>query len=168
MQISKVFECGMSFDEFVNTEDESYRKKTLEILESIEFEEEYIKEIKDIKEEINILIYAEIWCGDCIINIPVVEKMRNYNDSIRISIFNKQKKLDNNIELEKHVKLPTFIIYDAEFNELGKFIEFPRKLKEIIDGGNEPNFLVNIRKYRKGEYAQETLKDVLKIIDIAN
>lgn len=165
MQISKQFDNGMSFDEFIKTEDdESYRESGLEIFESISFDEEYIKEIKSIKEQINILVYAEVWCGDCMINIPVIEKMRSYNDNIKISIFNKDRKIKSGIKLEEHVKLPTFIVYDKNFNELGTFKEFPKKLKKIIESGNESNFLVNIRKYRKGNYAEETLKDILNII----
>ncbi len=166
MQMSELFENGMSFDEFLKTEDdESYREKGLEILQSIDFDEEYIKEIESINEETNILIYGEIWCADCMINIPVAEKMGQYNKSIRVSIVNKERKIENNMKLEEHIRLPTFIVYDKDFNELGTFTEFPKKLKEIMESGNESNSLVNIRKYRKGEFTQETLKDILDIIN---
>lgn len=166
MQISKLFKKGMSFDEFLKTEDdESYREKGLEMLESIKFDKEYIKEVENINKQINILIYGEIWCADCMINIPVVERMRQLNSNIKISIVNKETKIENNIKLEEHIRLPTFTIYDKDFNELGTFKEFPSKLKEIMDSGNESNSLVNIRKYRKGEYTEETLKDILHIIN---
>lgn len=166
MQMSELFENGMSFDEFLQTEDdESYREKGLEILESINFDEEYIKEINSINEEVNILIYGEIWCADCMINIPVVEKMKQYNNKVKMSIVNKEIKIENNVKLEEHIRLPTFIVYDKDFNELGTFKEFPRKLKEIMESGNESNSLVNIRKYRKGDFTQETLKDILHLIN---
>lgn len=166
MQADTYFKAGMSFDEFMQTEsDESYREKGIEILQSIEFEEKYIKQIANIREEINIIIYGEVWCPDCMINIPVIEKMRTYNDNINLSIFDKQRKIENNIEIEQHISLPTFIVCDKDFQELGVFTEFPSKLKEIIENGNESNVLVNIRKYRKGDYAQETLKDILDMIN---
>lgn len=165
MQISDLFESGMSFDQFISTDEESYREKSLKTLESIDFEKEYIEKIKSIDKNINILVCGEIWCADCMLNIPVVEKMRKYNDKIKVSIVNKDMILESNLNLEKQMKLPTFIIYDEEFNELGIFTEYPKKIKEIIEDGNESNFLVNIRKYRKGGYAQETLKDILEIID---
>lgn len=166
MQMSKLFENGMSFDEFLQTEDdESYREKGLEILESIDFDEQYIKEIENISEEVNILIYGEIWCADCMINIPVAEKMRQLNNNIKVSIVNKEIKIENNVKLEEHIRLPTFIVYDKDFNELGTFKEYPRKLKEIMESGNESNSLVNIRKYRKGAFINETLKDILYLIN---
>ncbi len=166
MQISSQFLKGMSFDEFMKTEDdESYRQKGLETLESINFSKENIEAIESINEKINILIYGEVWCSECMINIPVIEKMRQYNENISISIFNKEAKLELGIELEERAKLPTFIVYDSEFNKLGVLRQFPNKLKKIIDSGNESNILVHIRKYRKGEYKEETLKDMLDIIN---
>lgn len=165
MQISKLFKAGMSFNQFIETDEESYRENILETLANISFEEEYIEQIKNIDKEINILIYGEIWCVECIISIPVIEKMREYNENISISILNKEAKIEHGVELEERVKLPTFIVYDKEFNKLGVLKQFPNKLKEIIDSGNESNILVHIRKYRKGEYAQETLKDILDIIN---
>lgn len=165
MQLSNLFESGMSFDEFIKTDEESYREKSLEVLDSISFEEEFIEKIKSIDEEINILICGEIWCADCMINIPVIEKMRTYNDNINISIVSKDQIRESDIKIESHIKLPTFIVYDKDFTELGFFTEHPRKIKDIIESGNESNFLVTIRKYRKGEYAGETLKDILNIIN---
>lgn len=165
MQISNLFENGMSFDQFIKTDEESYREKSLEVLESINFEEESIEKIKSIDEKINILICGEIWCADCMINIPVIEKMRTYNENINISIVSKDQIRESDIKIESHIKLPTFIVYDKDFNELGFFTEHPRKIKEIIESGNESNFLVTIRKYRKGEYTGETLKDILNIIN---
>lgn len=166
MQISKQFEKGMSFDDFIKTEDEeSYKEKGLEILDSIDFTEEYIKKIESIDEKINILVYGEVWCVECMISIPAIEKMREYNKNISVSIFNKEVKIESGMELEERVKLPTFIVYDKEFNRLGVLKQFPKKLKEIIDSGNESNILVHIRKYRKGEYVQEVVKDILDIIN---
>ena len=165
MPISNLFENGMSFDQFIKTDDEAYREKSLEVLESIEFEEKYIDKIKSIDETINILVCGEIWCADCMINIPVIEKMRKYNENIKLSIVSKEQIKESDVKLESHIKLPTFIVYDKDFNELGLFTEHPKKIKEIIESGNESNFLVNIRKYRKGEYTGETLKDMLSIIN---
>lgn len=165
MQMRELFKTGMSFNEFIETDEESYREKSLEMLENINFKEDYIDQIKKINKDINILICGEIWCADCMINIPVIEKMRKYNNKINISIVDKEMLLVSNFKAEMQIKLPTFIIYDDKFNELGVFTEHPRKIKEIIEDGNESIFLVSIRKYRKGGYTEETLKDVLDIIN---
>ncbi|WIV13081.1 thioredoxin family protein [Proteiniborus sp. MB09-C3] len=162
----ELFSVGMSFDEFVNTDTSTYKEKTLEILNSISFEDEYIERIKSIDKVINILVCAEMWCPDCMINVPVLEKMKELNPNINISIV---KKDGNEGFFSRYthngiVKVPTFVFYDENFKELGSFVEHPKKVTEVVSKGNQPNIIVTMRKYRKGEYAQETLKDILEII----
>ena len=166
MKTNDLFNSGVSFTEFVNTDTGSYKEKTLEILDTIEFDEEYIKDIENINTNINILVFGEIWCPDCMINIPVIEKMKQYNGNIDVSIVSKEGNEDflKKYFVKDHVKIPILIVCDEKFKELGIFTEHPKKIKEIIDQGNESKIIVAMRKYRKGEYAQETLKDILDII----
>ncbi|KNF07948.1 hypothetical protein CLPU_10c00020 [Gottschalkia purinilytica] len=166
MKIKDLFDEGLTFDEFIKTDTGSYREKTLEILDKITFEEEYINKIKSIKHKVNILVCAEMWCPDCMINLPVIQKMKQYNNNIEISIIEKEGNEEFFKEFcpSEKIKIPTFIIYDENFKELGTFIEHPKALKEIVAKGNEPNIIVCMRKYNKGEYAQETLKDILEVI----
>ncbi len=166
MDIYELFMKGLSFEAFVNTDTGSYKDKTLEIFNQINFDEEYIDKIKNISNKINIIICAEMWCPDCMINVPVVEKMRQYNNNISIAIVGKE---GNEEYFKKYshgesVKIPTFVFYDEDYNEIGSLVEHPKKIKEIIAKGNQPNIIVAMRKYRKGEYAQETLKDILEIM----
>lgn len=166
MNIYDLFLSGLSFDTFVNTDTGSYKDKTLEVFNQINFDEEYIDKIKSIQKKINVLICAEMWCPDCMINVPVVEKMRQYNSNINISIVGKE---GNEEYFKKYtqgesVKIPTFVLYDEDFKELGSFVEHPKILKKIIADNNQANRIVAMRKYRKGEYAQETLKDILEIL----
>lgn len=162
----ELFSAGMSFDEFVNTDTSTYRDKTLEVLNSINFEEEYIEKIRTIDKIINTLVCAEMWCPDCMINVPVLEKMREYNSNIKISIVKKggNEAFFSQYTQNEIVKIPTFVFYNEDFKELGSFVEHPKKVTEIISKGSQPNIIVTMRKYRKGEYAQETLRDILEII----
>lgn len=166
MNGSILFSSGMSFLEFVNTDTNIYKEKTLDVLNSINFEQKFIEAIESIDKVINILVCAEIWCPDCMINVPVLEKMRQYNSKIKISIVKKEgnEEFFGKYNRNGIVKIPTFVIYDEKFNELGSFIEHPKKVKEIISKGNQPNIIVTMRKYKKGEYAQETLKDILELL----
>ncbi|WP_416197282.1 MAG: Thioredoxin [Sporanaerobacter sp.] len=167
MEAKEIFERGVSFEDFVNMDSNSYREKTLEIYDSLSFKEESIERIKSIDKKINILICAEIWCPDCMINVPIVEKMRQINENIHISIVGKEENKDFfkvfNIE-ENIVRIPTFVFYDEYFTQLGSFVERPTCIKKVYNSGNQPSIIVTMRKYRKGEYVEETLKEVLEEI----
>lgn len=163
MDSKKMFHSGISFQDFVNMDEDSYKEKTLEVYNSIDFSDEFVERIKSIDKNIKVLICAEIWCPDCMINVPVIEKMRSMNKKIEVSIVSREgneeffKKFSN----DENVKIPTFIFYDEEFKLLGTFIERPRIVKEVYKTGNQTNIIVTMRKYRKGEYIDETLKDIL-------
>lgn len=167
MEAKKIFERGISFKDFVNMDSNSYRDKTLEIYNGVSFEEKNIERIKSIDKKINILICAEIWCPDCMINVPIVEKMRQINENIHISIVGKEEnegffKVFNSEE--NIVRIPTFVFYDKYFTQLGSFVERPTCIKEVYNSGNQPSVIVAMRKYKKGEYTEETLKEILKKI----
>lgn len=158
MRMVESFNKGLSFDEFLNSSDEKDRNNTLEMYNNIKLDEVLVEKIKNIDKKINILVCAEIWCPDCVINLPAVKKMKDLNNNINISIIERKGYED---EFEK---IPTFIIYDKEFNELGRFIERPKNIKDIEKNGTQPEIIVAKRQYRKGEYITSTIKDIINII----
>ncbi|WP_427340385.1 thioredoxin family protein [Caloranaerobacter sp. DY30410] len=166
MDVSCLYDKGVSFDEFVNKDKDTYREKALEILDKMKLNDDLINKVKSIDKKIKVLVCAEIWCPDCMINVPVLAKMKQLNDNIDISIVEKNGNEDFFIKYseEDRVKIPTFVFFDENFKELGSFVEHPKKIKDIISKGNQPNIIVAMRKYRKGEYAEETLKDILEIL----
>jgi hypothetical protein len=166
MDAQMLYNKGVSFEEFVNKDKGTYKEKTLEILNTIEFNDELMDKIENINKKINILICAELWCPDCMINVPVVERMRQINPNISLSIVGREgnEEFFKRFSETESVRIPTFVLYDSNFNELGCFVEHPKKLRSIIEKGSQPNIIVAKRKYRKGEYAQETLQDILDII----
>ena len=163
MDATSLYNSGISFDEFVNQDGDTYKEKTLEIFNNIKFDEEDILKVKNIKKEINILICAEIWCPDCMINVQVLEKMRELNDNINISIVGREGH-EEIFSGQDGLRIPTFIFYDNNYNELGRFVEYPKKVKEIVTKGQQPNIIVAKRKYRKGEDAKDTLQDIISIL----
>lgn len=166
MGINDLFNKGVSFKEFVNQDADAYKEKTLQILGEIQFEAEQVNDIRQINDKVHILVCAEMWCPDCMINVPVIEKMRLLNSNINISIVGKEgnEEFFKKYAPEESVKIPTFVVFNKDFEEMGSLVEHPTIIKDILVSSNQPNRIVAMRKYRKGEYAKETLDDLLQII----
>lgn len=162
----ELFEAGISFQDFVNLDEDSYKENTLYVYRNINITDSMVRRIENIDKKINVLICAEIWCPDCMINVPVIEKMKQINDNINLSIVGKDnsKNFFNKYTPDEVVKIPTFVFFDESFNEIGSFVERPNYIKEKQNDENEALKLVTMRKYKKGEYTNETLKDILHII----
>ncbi|TCO69706.1 thioredoxin family protein [Marinisporobacter balticus] len=165
MNIQPLFKEGLSFIEFVNRDKDAYKEKTLEIYDTIMIDEILEKEIKAVNQLINVLVFAEIWCPDCMINVPALQKIVDINPNFAISIVSREgnEMFMDNYKVSGKPKIPTFVIMDKDFHALGDFIEQPQILKEIEAKGKQVETIVAKRKYRKGEYISETIKEVLNI-----
>lgn len=166
MDDKKMFHSGITFEEFVNRDEDSYGEETLKIFNGLDFNYQLTERIKLIDKKINILICAEIWCPDCMINVPVIEKMRVINKNIELSIVTRDGNEDflKKISKEEKIKIPTFVFFDEEFNILGKFIERPSIVRKAYNSGIQSTIIVTMRKYKRGGYTEETLKDILNTL----
>lgn len=167
MDMKALFNKGISFVKFVNQDEDIHKDKTLDIYNNIKMTENIIEAIKQINIDVNIIAFAEIWCPDCMINVPPLEKMCELNDKINLTILPRE---GNEEYLEEYkiagkAKIPTFILLDKDFNKMGYFIEKPSIVKNVEDNGSQADIIVTKRKYRKGEYTEDTIKEIIKIIN---
>ncbi|SNS38149.1 Thioredoxin [Anaerovirgula multivorans] len=167
MTFRELFEVGSCFEAFLNKDQDINREKTLEIYNSITLEEELVHRIKEIGAVIKILVFAEIWCPDCVINVPALQKIKEINPNIEFRILPRE---GNEIYMEPYkvggkTKIPTFIVLDNDYKEKGAFLEIPKTLKEVVGKGNQVEIIVAKRKYKKGEYISSTIEEILDIIN---
>ncbi|HZJ76641.1 MAG TPA: thioredoxin family protein [Oscillospiraceae bacterium] len=166
MSLQQLFEEGVSFDVFASDDHDVNMEKLLEIYSEVEIDKELINKIKSIDRPIYILAFAELWCSDCIINLPALKKINDINPNIVFRILSKEdnEKYIESQKTDAKPKIPTFIILNDKFEELGTFIENPEALNDIINKGNQVEIVVAKRKYQKGEYVSKTIDEIINII----
>ena len=166
MSIQELFQKGLSFLEFVNQDKDTYKEKTLEMYESITVPDELVQQIKAFDKPIKVLIFAEIWCPDCTINVPVLQKMADINPNFKISIVSREghEAFMDDYKVNGKPKIPTFIFMNEAYERLGVFIEQPQIVKAVEAKGKQVEIIVAKRKYRKGEYYIETMKEIMDIV----
>lgn len=166
MIFQQLFEEGISFDVFTLNDKDSNIQRLLDLYNQIELDDELIKKIKEVHKEIYIIAFAEIWCPDCIINLPALKKISDINPGISFKILPREdnEKHMENYKIGGKPKIPTFIVFNENFEELGAFIETPKVLKDIVNRGNQVEVIVAKRKYQKGDYVKDTLQEIMSII----
>ena len=152
--------------DFIRRDKDMYQEKTLELYNRIEIDEELQEKIQTIDEPIHVLVFAEIWCPDCMINVSILQRLADINPHIQISIVSKE---GNEEYIEKinpggKPRVPTFVFLNKDFELFGVFIERPKALKEIEKRGKQAEILVAKRKYKKGEFSKETIQEILDIV----
>ncbi len=166
MIFQQLFESGMSFEVFAPNGQDANIEKLLEVYNGIELDEELISKIQSIDKPIYLLAFAELWCPDCIINLPAIKKLNDINPNITFSILPREgnENYMDNYKISGKPKIPTFVVLNDRFEEIGVFIETPKIVKEIVNKGNQVEIIVAKRKYRKGEYIKDTIKEITNII----
>jgi thiol-disulfide isomerase/thioredoxin len=166
MSLRELFRDGISFAEVLNKSDEPYRNKCEEIMNNIKLDETTLNKIKSIKKKVNILAFGEIWCPDCQINLPAVDAIAKNNDSIEFKVVPREgnESFMETYKVDGKVKIPTLIIMDEDFNEIGSFIEVPQVIRDVINRGNQVELIVAKREYRNGKYIINSIEEILHII----
>ena len=166
MGLRQLFEKGVPFEVFAPDDHDVNMEKLLELYDRVEIDKELFNKIKSIEGPVYILAFAELWCPDCIINLPALKKINDINPNIMFRILSKndnEKYIEDN-KIDAKPKIPTFIILNDKFEKMGTFIENPKVLNDIINKGNQVEIVVTKRKYQKGEYVNESVKEIIDII----
>lgn len=165
--VEKLFEKGVDFLEFFKNIEETTKEKIDKILGSFEDDQALKQKIASIDEKLHILVFAEDWCPDCVINMPALYFAEKENENISLSIVRRD---GNESHMEKYKvngkpRVPTFLVLDVNYEEIGHMIERPKKVREKLTRGNEQEVLVAKRKYKKGCYAKCIIEDLLSVVN---
>ncbi|MBT1278580.1 thioredoxin family protein [Thermoanaerobacter sp. CM-CNRG TB177] len=157
----ELFEKGITFEEFVKESEENIAKRIKERYEKTVLDEDLIEKIK-FKDEINILAFAESWCPDSQVNVPIVAKIASYNKNFKLRIL---KREDNEEHMKPYyidgkAKIPTFVFMNKDFKEIGHWIERPEIVKELAKSG-EGEWK---RDYLKGKYDKNIIEEIVNIL----
>lgn len=77
---------------------------------------------------LNVLVLAEDWCGDVVNNLPILGRIAAASSKLNVRVFLRDQNLDlidHYLKDDQFRSIPVFVFFDAQFNELGHFIERP-------------------------------------------
>ncbi|UUV17525.1 thioredoxin family protein [Fusobacteria bacterium ZRK30] len=160
MTFKELFEVGQTFENYIEVATQSERDRIPKNHSRIELPMDLIEEIKEVKEEIYILASGEMWCPDCQLNITVAKKLTEINDNIKLSIISMGRGrtyLMPLLNLEEF-KIPTMVILDKNFNQLGLFLERPKNTKKLEENAENELF------YLKGNFLTDAARELILLM----
>lgn len=161
MTLKELFEKGSSFDDFISKADENIRKMMKDRYENIVLSEGAIQKIK-LHDAANILAFAENWCPDCQVSLPIAAKITSYNKNFKLSILKREGNEEHMkpYYIDGKAKIPTFVFMDKDFKEIGHWIERPMSVKELVKNGE-----ADWRKdYLKGKYDNDIIDEIVNTL----
>lgn len=141
-----VYEEAWDYEGYLNSDLLEYKLKQERIFEKLQLKAENIKKIQNIKNTVNVVIFAEIYCPDCRAVVPFLEKFSRINENITINIFPREGNREYISFHSQNSYIPLVLVEDTKKGE----DEFVRILEESL-----PQV---IEKYKSVENIEERRK----------
>jgi thioredoxin family protein len=91
----------------------------------------------NLPQPVNVLALAEDWCGDVIANLPIVGRVAQASGgklNLRILLRDQQpgeQVMNEHLNKGQYKSIPTVIFLDADFNEIGTWVERPETVTRL-------------------------------------
>ncbi len=127
------FEQGMTYDAY--KAQMTRNQERFEANErSLALSEADLAPFKQLPRPVNVLVLAEDWCGDVIANLPILGRIAAESGTLNLRVFLRDQHpdlMDQYLNQGQFRSIPTFVFFDDDFNELGRFIERPASVTEL-------------------------------------
>ncbi len=112
-----------------------------------------------------VVVVSEEWCPDCQDNLPVLARLADTVPGMTLRVFGRDAspELVQAYSVEGKFRIPTAVFYDADWNELGKWIERPAKATELLQKA-AAEVRRAVREQYRNELRGETLREVADLL----
>ena len=100
-----------------------------------EMNKEDLKRAANITSKFNILAIRENWCIDSIINIPVVYWLEKNNENKKLKVIDTDSY--SKFMPNEKVITPTFLIMNQEYQEIGKWVQYPKRIIDVVESKDQ-------------------------------
>lgn len=128
------FEQGLTYEAF-RAQMTRNQDRFDETERTVQLKDADVAFFRGLPQPVNVLVLAEDWCGDVIANLPVLGRLAQESGKLNVRIFLRDQNLDI---MDQYLKdgqfrsIPVFVLFDADFRELGYWIERPAKMTALV------------------------------------
>ncbi|MEC5424901.1 thioredoxin family protein [Virgibacillus sp. C22-A2] len=134
MELNKWYEKAMSPDEYIEAM-EKHKANLLHIYDHFNLpdDQSFFEDVK--VKDLRVLVLTEDWCGDAMLNIPILLRMSEAaNMNVRVLLRDQNLDLmDQYLTNGKSRSIPIFIFIDKEGNEVTKWGPRAEKIQQFVD-----------------------------------
>ncbi len=103
---------------------------------------------------------AEAWCIDTKVNLPVAAALAKARGNMDLRCHTREASGDLGVE-----RIPTFVLYDSEFKETGRWVERPQAVKTAMSqAATRDEKLLTWNPYIVGAFRADTLADLMDML----
>jgi hypothetical protein len=128
------FYQGETIQEFLSN-DNDLRDKYQQNIAKVSFDEALLARLAEMPADLKVMVIAEPWSGDVLYFFPVLVRMAE-KTGWEVRVFRRDSYPELILPYRKdglYHSIPVFVFYDADFNEVARWIERPSEATRVID-----------------------------------
>ncbi len=159
----EIFDQGITFSAYLDKMTDSRREGFMASYKQVKLEAEDHSTLARLTCPIYVAAFSEDWCGDCRINLPVLVKLAEASRCLEVRCFGweEQRELANQLGVER---IPTFIFYNKNFEEIGRWVERPAAVVQALNLPDEEEKRKVRIAYNQGHFHEDTIEEILDIL----
>ncbi|MGL4731175.1 MAG: thioredoxin family protein [Clostridium sp.] len=155
---------SLNFNEYLKKSKETYGDVQDKAYENTILSNLSKEKIKNLNEKVNVVIFTEGFCPDCIVTIPFVQKLSEENENLKVHYLPRTGYEDFLEEAVGTKSIPTVLTFDKDMNPKGAYVETPKALTEKMVKLSQEERKKLISEYREGKFNNLIEEDLIDII----
>lgn len=155
---------GMDYKEFKAMASEEHKKMISRLEEQSQPSRAGLDKVKKIDKERNIVVFTETRCEDSATTMPFLMKLADLNKNIKVSFFKREGNEDILEELTGKKRIPSILRIDDQGKIEKSYIEFPKKVNEMVCGLEGEERKAIAQRVRAGEFNKEIEEEIINIL----
>ena len=172
----KIFEKSYDYNTWIkNCEFPEHRDKIEERKNLLSVEPQIKGFLSFLERPVYVIAFAEDWCGDVIRHVPVLQKLSELTENLKIRYLKREQSLETFVRFLTNggEAIPKFIFLSYKFVECGNWGPMSYDCREIIARGKACGDLMAARKrvsamYEADQGCKTVIKEMVNLIDIAS
>jgi len=117
------FEAGLDYKNYMEASSENEQSRWKAVYERVTLTEDQKKLLSGFKRKMNVLCMSGAWCGDCVKQGPILQKIAEASDAIDLRYVDRDSNPDlrDGLRILGGTRVPVVIFLSDDFYECGRF-----------------------------------------------
>jgi len=155
---------ALDFQGYLNKSTEEQKDKLLKTYETTKLSKQAEEEIKKLDKNVNVVVFSEGYCPDCVVTLPYVKRMQELNSNIKVFYYGMNGNKELLEEYTGTSRIPTVMTFTEDMKPKGAYVEVPQPIAEkaaVLPSDKQKEL---IKEYREGKYNNLIENELLDII----
>ena len=117
------FSEALSYDDHLAGGEEVHQERWKQAYDASQLTAEQKDLVKSFARKLNVLALSGVWCGDCVRQCPIIQRIAEENDLIDLRFIDREasEKLRDILRINGAMKVPVAVFLSEDFFELSRF-----------------------------------------------